>query len=214
MLAGEVLEEITPILYGASLCAFNKKDGGVRPIAVGTTFRRLTAKVCAKSIRIPIGHYLRPKQFGFGTKAGCEAVLHGTRTFLDLNSGSSKILLKVDFKNAFNSIERDEMLNSIKEKTPKLFPFLWQCYSSYSLLFYGDDIILSQVGAQQGDPLGPLSFSLTIHPIVECLLSELNLWYLDDGTLGGDPETFLADFKTIIEKCKTFIWSRSQSIKM
>jgi hypothetical protein len=120
--------------------------------------------------------------------------------------------LKIDFKNAFNPIERDEMLNSIKEKTPKLFPFLWQCYSSYSFLFYGDDIILSEVRAQQGDPLGPLSFSLTIHPIIESILSELNLWYLDDGTLGGNPETVLTDFKTIIEKCKTFGLQDSKSI--
>lgn len=204
MLAGKVLKDIIPIIYGASLCALEKKDGGIRPIAVGTTFRRLTAKIACKSIRAPIGEYLRPKQFGFATKSGCEVVLHGTRTFLKLNSKTRKILLKIDFKNAFNSIERDEMLKSVKEKTPALFPFLWQCYSSDSFLFYGDKVIMSQVGAQQGDPLGPMAFSLTIHPIIETLASELNLWYLDDGTLGGDPETILNDFQNIIEKCKAF----------
>lgn len=34
------------------------------------------------------------------------------------------------------------------------------------------------------------------------LASELNIWYLDDGTLGGDPETVFEDFKLLIEECK------------
>ncbi len=42
---------------------------------------------------------------------------------------------------------------------------------------------------QQGDPLGPLLFSMVIQELItaiatECKLS-LNLWYLDDGVLAG-----------------------------
>ena len=36
--------EVHPIFGGASLIALRKKDGGVRPIAVGLTLRRLVAK--------------------------------------------------------------------------------------------------------------------------------------------------------------------------
>lgn len=77
MLAGKVLESISPILFGASLCALDKKEGGVRPIAIGITFRRLTAKLACSSIRGPIGDYLRPHQLGFATRGGCEAIIHG-----------------------------------------------------------------------------------------------------------------------------------------
>ncbi len=44
---------------------------------------------------------------------------------------------------------------------------------------------LGYCGAQQGDPLGPLGFALTLHPIVNRIRSSLtlNAWYLDDGTL-------------------------------
>jgi hypothetical protein len=35
-------------LCGANLCALTKKDGGVRPIAVGCTFRRMIAKVAVR----------------------------------------------------------------------------------------------------------------------------------------------------------------------
>jgi hypothetical protein len=42
--------EISQILYGVSLCALSKKDGGIRPIAVGCTLRRLAAKIVCTRI--------------------------------------------------------------------------------------------------------------------------------------------------------------------
>ena len=56
---------------------------------------------------------------------------------------------------------------------------------------------------QQGDPLGPLGFAITLQPIVERIKAEvpgliLNSWYLDDGTLMGSAED-LAKALNIIE---------------
>lgn len=73
MLSGKVLSSICPIIYGATLCALLKKCGGLRPIAVGSTYRRLAAKLACKSVRDETGNYLRPKQIGCNTKGGCEA---------------------------------------------------------------------------------------------------------------------------------------------
>ena len=53
---------------------------------------------------------------------------------------------------------------------------------------------------QQGDPLGPVLFSLAIHSLASELVSTFNVWYLDDGTLGGSPQSVLADFTTILEQ--------------
>ena len=53
-------------------------------------------------------------------------------------------------------------------------------------------------GVQQGDPLGPFLFSLTINQLIKSCQSELNVWYLDDGTLAGDTETVLADYQMIL----------------
>ena len=72
----------------------------------------------------------------------------------------------------------------------------------YILSIFGYEQIPSQVGAQQGDPCGPMAFSLCLQPIIEMIAAELNIWYLVDGTLGGDPETVLNDFKILIEECK------------
>lgn len=203
ILSGTVLSQICPIVYGATLCGLTKNDGGIRPIAVGLTFRRLATKLACKSIGEGTGSYLRPKQIGFNTKGGCEAAVHATRTFLINNRNTNKIMLKIDFSNAFNSTERDEMLKEIKEKTPSIYGFLWQCYSSPTSLFFGNETISSEVGAQQGDPCGPMAFSLCIQPVIEDLASELNIWFLDDGTLCGNAQTVLADFEKLIEKCKS-----------
>lgn len=202
MLSGKIISSICPIIYGATLCALSKKSGGLRPIAVGSTYRRLAAKLACKFVRNESGEYLRPTQIGVNTSGGCEAAVHATRTYLLLNKNSSKILLKIDFENAFNSVERDVMLNEIKKHTPSIYPFMWQCYSKPSFLFFGNDTIMSQVGAQQGDPCGPLAFSLSIQPIIEGMASELNLWYLDDGTLCGEPEVVLSDLRKLINECK------------
>lgn len=65
---------------------------------------------------------------------------------------------------------------------------------------YRNNEIPSCVGCQQGDPLGPVIFNLAIHPIITQLTSNLNIWYLDDGTIGGTKSTVLADLKTIIDR--------------
>jgi len=44
-------------------------------------------------------------------------------------------------------------------------------------------------GVQQGDPLDPALFALAIHGVTSEVKSDLNVWYLDDGRIGGDPQT-------------------------
>jgi hypothetical protein len=55
----------------------------------------------------------------------------------------------------------------------------------------------SSEGVQQGDPLGPLLFCLTIHPLTQLLQSEFRVFYLDVGTLGGRESDVLHDFQLI-----------------
>lgn len=198
MLAGKVNEEVVPTLYGANLCALRKKDGGIRPIAIGSTFRRLTSKVCCRNIVENLEPMFQPTQLGFGSKGGCEAAVHACRTFL--HNFSEQVLVKVDVKNAFNSVNRDTLLAEVQNNIPHIYPYLWQCYRCPSNLMYRDHTIPSAVGCQQGDPLGPAIFSLAIHPIISALKSKFNVWYLDDGSLGGEVSGVLNDLRSLLTK--------------
>lgn len=203
MLSGKVEQGICSILYGAALCALNKKSGGIRPIAIGNFFRRITAKVGCFNARNASAKYLGPRQMGVGIQKGAEAVVHATRSWIHSDANRNKILVKIDYCNAFNSTERDSMLMEIQKQTPLLFPFLHQCYSSPTMLYFGDKNLMSQVGAQQGDPAGSLAFSLAIQPIVEEISTDLNSWYLDDGTIGDYEDIVFQNFKVIIERSRS-----------
>jgi hypothetical protein len=226
LLSGQLPSEICHLLYGASLCALNKKDGGLRPIAIGNCLRRLTSKLACFQSRNIVNSYLSPHQLGVATKLGCEAAIHTTRTFVNNDQNRGKVLLKLDFKNAFNSVERDCILKEVQCHTPLLYPYLYQCYRNPSTLFFGNHLISSSVGAQQGDPCGPMIFSLAIQPIILSLDSQMNIWYLDDGTLADYPEVVLSDFKKVINlsqeiglelnfnKCEIFCCSGDTDLKV
>ncbi|XP_026378606.1 uncharacterized protein LOC113273051 [Papaver somniferum] len=53
-----------------------------------------------------------------------------------------------------------------------------------------DKTLSSAQGVQQGDPLGPMLFALTLHPLIHMIAErctlDLQAWYLDDGTSIGD----------------------------
>lgn len=200
LLNGNVPSFVTPILYGASLCALNKKDNSLRPIAIGSVLRRMVSKIACARVYDKLGSCLRPKQVGFGTRGGAEAGAHAARRYINHEHLSTKVMLKIDYANAFNELERNPMLVSVLKMCPEIHPYLNQCYSTPSILWFGDFIISSQRGCQQGDPCGPPLFCMAIHEMVSGLLSEMNIWYLDDGTLAGDPQTVLQDLKTIIRK--------------
>ena len=94
-------------------------------------------------------------------------------------------MLKLDFKNVFNCLRRDKMLAAVSKKGPELFPLIHSTYGTPSFLFIGDTIIQSAEAIQQGDPQGPLFFLSHYYVDTEQLRSDLIIFYLGDGTLGG-----------------------------
>lgn len=63
---------------------------------------------------------------------------------------------------------------------------------------------MSSCGVQQGDPLGPLLFSLLLHPIVEKISQDvpglrINGWYLDHGVLCGSLDDISSALSIITE---------------
>ena len=196
ILEGRTPPAIRPLFFGANLTALSKKGGGVRPIAVGCTLRRLASKCACVHALQSIPQLLSPHQLGFGIAGGTEAAVHASRVYLN-HLPPDKAMVKVDFRNAFNTIRRDKMIRAVREHIPDLLPFVHSAYSSPSILLWNDVQVLSAEGIQQGDPIGPMLFSLTIHDLVSSLSSEFNVFYLDDGTIGGNLNDLQSDLLRI-----------------
>ena len=124
IMSGDVHGQIANVLFGANLTPLLKKDGGIRPIASGAVLRRLVGKIISRRVQERLGEPFRPVQLGYGTKGGCEIAVHATRAFLEKGTDDIKCLLKLDFKNAFNTIRRDRLLDNVKEIIPEYLPYI------------------------------------------------------------------------------------------
>ena len=140
-----------------------------------------------------------PIQLGLGSSGGCEAAVHSTRRFLN-HMPADFVVAKLDFSNAFNSLHRDTMLSAVADNVPEIYRFCHLAYDTSSSLKFFKHIVSSQEGAQQGDPLGPLLFCLSIHPLLLTCKSQLKIAFMDDITLGGPAPVVAADV-TMIKFC-------------
>ena len=66
----KIPDPIKHLFFGAHLYALQKKVGGIRPIAVGNTFRRLFSKVSLHSVMNSFRDDLLSCQFGVGVRLG------------------------------------------------------------------------------------------------------------------------------------------------
>ena len=101
------------------------------------------------------------------------------------------------------------------------------CYGTPSRLQFGDRLIWSESGVQQGDPLGPVLFCLAIHPLLMRIQEaspalSVNAWYLDDGLAAGQAEDVIRALQTIehfgpslglhLNAKKSEVWSPSGEV--
>lgn len=198
---GAIPVGIRPFLYGARLCALKKDNGGVRPLAAGEVVRRAAGKVvvrqCAndlKALLLPLG------QTCVAVSGGLEAILHTVRRF-NAFAAPEVCMLKIDIVNAFNSIHRQQMVGAVDEFCPALARYVHGAYGQHTHLFFGQHVLSSQCGVQQGDPCGMALFSLLWTKFwVDAPRNNLllNAWFADDGIVGGSPnqvDEILVDFE-------------------
>ena len=139
-----VPESVIPFLCGAALCALLKKCGGIRPVAVGEFFRRLVSKIICKVERNNAAEFFMPLQVGVGVKGGSEiavkSVLEVINRFGHI-SDQEYVMLKIDFENAFNMVDRSAFLRKVRLSFPKMYNWVHLLYSQNSFLLFGDKII-------------------------------------------------------------------------
>ena len=123
---------------------------------------------------------LAPLQVGVAVPSACELIVHTVREwYAQARPG------ELDFRNAFNSLDREVMLQEVAARLPALHPWASWCYNLPSCLFATDGVLQSSQGVQQGDPIGPALFALGTQSLWEEVRGDV-AWesaYLDDGNM-------------------------------
>ena len=184
IVSGHLPTSCAPYFFGARLFAAKKKSGGRRPIAVGNILRRLASKCTAFAVAERAANLLKPGQLGVGVRGGCEAIIHAMNSLASDGTiaEEDKLILQVDLDNAFNRVDRTKGFQEVRRHFPDIAHWVESSYGSQAELLHGDDVILSCIGWQQGDPLGPLLWAVSSHPVIK-QISEIegivaNTWYL------------------------------------
>ena len=201
LLSGISDQLINNIFYGGRLIALQKKSRAFWPIAIGYIQRRLAAKCANQHALIKLTDFLSPFQLGVGNQGGAEAAVHAIRRYAT-NLNDNKIIIKLDFTNAFNTLRRDRIFEPVASVLPELYNFTYSSYEGHPILQFVEHTITSDEGVQQGDPLGLLEFRLTLHPLLKRLSSELIVVHFDDFTIGGDINSVIDDLRTILQISK------------
>ena len=174
VVAGKVDEACQSSFCGARLIALVKKDGGVRPVAVGEIFRRLAGKCLAHDLSPSAAAFLQPYQLGISTRNGCEAAVHALQAVLSDERVplEEKWVVQIDLQNAFNTLDRTATLETTRARLPSLSPFAEWVYGAPSRLLYNGHVIMSTRGTQQGCPIGGILFAIGISPMVDELQAQ------------------------------------------
>ena len=190
---------VSAALAGARLVPIGKPDGGVRPIAVGELVRRLAGKMILCRYQGETIPRLLPTQLGVGVPGGAEFLIHRARDWVRFPMPGEG-LLQLDFRNAFNCMDRTSMLAAIAQFCPQLLPYAIACYGCPASLYYTGGVIPSESGVHQGDPVGPLFFSALTHELTQLCCGPGILWshwYLDDAYICGSAEVLHGIFALV-----------------
>jgi len=155
-----------------------KPDGGHRPIGIPETWLRIFLKAIAYSVRPEVADKLGPYQVAVGIQNGCEIVgnmcdLHYHR--LDNSDGHG--ILKIDCRNAFNTINRLSMFQGLQQYCPRLLPvyrFLYGRPSELRDSKTSEVLTFSSTGCRQGDPMSPIFFACGLQTTLLNLFSRVN----------------------------------------
>jgi hypothetical protein len=200
LLGGDLDPETRTAFFSARLIALTKRDHGLRPIACGEAFRRIAGKILVQHTRqVASSALLSRHQVAVGVPGGLEAAVHMTRRVMAWWQGSTergpcsrKVLVKIDLRNAFNLCHRGKLLEGARLLVPDCTTYLRNAYGTATRLHFGDHVIASECGTQQGDPVGGLGFALVLSLARDAMAAgvrdapDLEVWYSDDGVVGGD----------------------------
>ena len=116
--SGRLHKDFYTFISSANLIALDKGAGDVRPIAMGSTLRKIINRAALRQFLLQIKELMCPSQLGIAVSGGTEMINHIFECLL--SDDPSLTALKTDFKNAFNMVSREHILDEIEELFPQL----------------------------------------------------------------------------------------------
>ena len=109
-------ESLDPLM-ACRLIPINKNPG-LRPIGIGECLRRIIGKAVTNILKGDIQEQAGSLQLCSGVKGGIEANIHAMRAIYD--DADTHGLIQIDARNAFNMLNRKNLIQNIKILCPEL----------------------------------------------------------------------------------------------
>ena len=77
--------------------------------------------------------YLSPIQLGIGVPDGSEAAVHSLRRYVN-TMGDDDIIVKLEFADAFNTLRRDTLIETMAKFIPEIFCFVFFSFMQHILV--------------------------------------------------------------------------------
>ena len=138
------------------------KTNDVRPVASGSSVRRLLGRALADKIRKRVEKLTQDHQLGL-KRTGYEIGIHAARHLAKRSRLSGKVILLLDFENAFNRVDRALLLDLVIALVPEAASVFWWLYEKETLLMtHGGDKVNCSTGVMQGCPFAAIAFTLVV----------------------------------------------------
>eukprot|EP01039_Chlorochromonas_danica_P011798 gene11798-13280_t len=162
--------------------------GKFRPLGIGETWYRVLGRCLLRDIGESPGANLQPLQLGGGVSGGCEIAARMAQALWDAHPNN--VIVKTDFKNAFNLVPRGLIYKGLEAHCPELIPWFRWAYGNPSDLLdsQGEKVGSNEKGCRQGDPLAPLLFCVAIQDTlkdVSALLAREHAQAVGSGLFPG-----------------------------